>query len=228
MALHLRSRARRGDRALPQARADGPAGEGMAVEGRSREAAHHRFHRRPERAIAEGHLLHRTPGTGRADLRADARSRQGLVPRLGLAAGDDPALPGLRHALCLGLPDPAHARREAARGPGRPDARLHRSPCLVRSLPAGCGLDRPRSDLRPADRRGPHPARVHTRTVERRADRRRRGEGRGTIRARDVGQPHPRDAAHDQALHRRSVAEAARHRGEDRERHLQGRPREVR
>ena len=56
-------------------------------------------------------------------------------------------------------------------GPAGTDAGLHRSPRLVRGLSARRRLDRPRPDLRPARRRGPHPARLHARPVERRADR---------------------------------------------------------
>ncbi len=54
-------------------------------------------------------------------------------------------------------------------GPEGPTQRFHRPPCLVRSLPAGRRLDRSRPDLRPADRRRPHTAGLHARTVERRA-----------------------------------------------------------
>jgi hypothetical protein len=43
-----------------------------------------------------------------------------VVPRHRLAAGHHPAPSRLRRALRLGLPDPAHAGREAARGPEGP------------------------------------------------------------------------------------------------------------
>ncbi len=72
-------------------------------------------------------------------------------------------------------------------GPGRPDRRLHRSPCLVRGLPARRRLGRTRSDLRPAGGRRSHSARLHARAVERRADRGRGREERGHVRARDEG-----------------------------------------
>ena len=224
VAVRLRSLARRRDRAVPQGRAAGPAARGVAGQGRSQQAAHRRFHRRPECAPAEGHRLHRAPGAGRAELRGDARARQGLVPRHRLAAGHHHAPSRLRRALRLGLPDPAHARREAARRTGRPDARLHRPPRLVRGLSAGRRLDRPRSDLGPADRRRPHPARLHARAVERGADRRRgRGE-RGRLRLRHEGDARARDAAHHQALQRRAVGQAAGRRRGDRARHRQARP----
>ena len=224
VAVRLRSLARRRDRAVPQGRAAGPLVVGMARQGRSQQAAHRRFHRRPERTPAEGHRLHRAPGAGRAELRGDARPRQGLVPRQRLASGHHPAPSRLRRALRLGLPDPAHARREAARRTGRPDARLHRPPCLVRDLPAGRRLDRSRPDLGPADRRRPHPARLHARAVECRADRRRgRGE-RGRLLLRHEGDARARDAAHHQALQRRAVGQASGRRRGDRERHRQARP----
>ena len=165
----------------------GAAADGMAGQGRAQEAAHHRFRRRAQCAAAEGDRLHHPPGAGRAELRADAGARQGLVPRHRLAAGHHPAPSRLRRALRLGLPDPAHAGRKAARRTRRADARFHRPPCLVRGLPAGRRLDRPRSDLGPADRRGPHPARLHARAVERGADRGRGREERGAVLLRHEG-----------------------------------------
>ena len=141
------------------------------------------------RAAAEGHRLPHPPGAGRADAaRRRSTLRQRLVPRLRLAAGAASLRHlGLRRALRLGLPDPAHARREAARRPGRRRRRLHRPARLVRGLPARRRLDRARSDLGPARRRGPHPARLHARAVERRADHRRGRRVRGRVRARDDG-----------------------------------------
>ena len=128
-----------------------------------------------------------------------------LVPRLGLAAGADPAPPRHRRALRLGLPDPARRRPEAARRPGGHRPRLHRPARVGRGLHAGRGLDRPRPDLGPARRRGPHPARVH------------RDPGSAApvtgftdpceidVRLRDDGHAHPRGSARHQALHRRAV-----------------------
>ena len=58
-------------------------------------------------------------------------------------------------------------RREVARRPVRHRGRLHRPARLVRGLPARRRLDRPRSDLRPARRRRPHPARLHARARRR-------------------------------------------------------------
>ena len=50
-------------------------------------------------------------------------------------------------------------------GPSGPDARFHRSACLVRGLPARCGLDRARPDVRPAGGRGPYPAGLYPRAL---------------------------------------------------------------
>ena len=61
----------------------------------------------------------RAHGAGHPAAGGDARARARLLPRLGLAAGADPAPPRPRGALRLGLPHPAHRRREAARRPGR-------------------------------------------------------------------------------------------------------------
>ena len=61
------------------------------------------------------------------------------------------------------------AGREGARRTGRRRPRLHRSPRLVRGLPAGRRLDRPRSDVGTARGRRAHPAGVHARADERRA-----------------------------------------------------------
>ena len=93
-------------------------------------------------------------------------------------------------------------------GPERPDARLHRPARLVRGLPARRRLDRPRPDVGPARRRRPHPARLHARAVERRADRpARSSSARSTFALRDDGDAHPRDAARHQALHRGAVGD---------------------
>ena len=54
-------------------------------------------------------------------LRGDADESPRFVPRLGLAAGADPAPPGTRRAVRLRLPDPAQARRRSrSTGPPAP------------------------------------------------------------------------------------------------------------
>ena len=58
-------------------------------------------------------------------------------------------------------------------GAAGPDGRLHRPARLGRGLPARRGLGRTRCHLRPARGRGPHPARRHGRSLQRRADQRR-------------------------------------------------------
>jgi hypothetical protein len=102
-----------------------------------------------------------------------------LVPRLGLAAGAGAAPPRAGGALRVRLPDPARARREVARRPFRHRPRLHRPARLVRGLPAGRRLGRPRPDLRPVRRRGPHSARLLARAVVGGADHRLHREMRG-------------------------------------------------
>ncbi len=94
---------------------------------------------------------------------------QRLVPRQRLAAGAAAAPPRSRRALRLGLPDPAEERRQVARRPERHRGRLHRPARVVRGLPAGRRLDRPRPDLGPAT-----PAKATSRSPARPSRRRRR------------------------------------------------------
>ena len=200
----------RGDRAVPQAGTAGAAAQGLARQGR------------PQRSCAPSiSSSTSTRGCRRRSATSCAwspacrpASRRWRSPRARAAtpAGcwSHPAPSRLRRALRLGLPDPAQARREAARRARGPDRRFHRPACLVRGLSARRRLDRARSDLGPADRRGPHPARLHARAVERGADRGRGRESRGRVRPRDDGAARARDAAHDQALHRRAMGDAAR------------------
>ena len=115
------------------------------------------------------------------------RQRERLVPRHRLAAGAAAAPPRPRRALRLRLPDPAEDRRQVARRPERHRGRLHRPARLVRGLPAGRRLDRPRPDLGPLRRRGPHPARLLARAVVGGADQRRDRGLRDDLRAPHVG-----------------------------------------
>ena len=82
----------------------------------------------------------------------DAGERIRIVPRLELAVGTVAAAPGARNPLRVGLPHPAHPGCQIARRPVRAGRGLHRPARLVRSLSAGCGLDRARSDLRTVGR----------------------------------------------------------------------------
>jgi hypothetical protein len=104
--------------------------------------------------------------------------------------------------------------------PRRADTRLHRSPRLVRGLPAGCRLDWPRPDLGPVDGRRPYSARLHPRLPSSAAP------IEGHIEKAEVQFEHEmsvarvaRDTAHHEALHRRAVGKPARSRRGDRARH---------
>ena len=81
--------------------------------------------------------------------RRRSSNAQRLLPRLGLAAGADPAPSRPRRALRLRLPDPARRRREAARRPVRHRPRFHRPARLGRGLsfpaPAGSASIRRRA-----------------------------------------------------------------------------------
>ena len=109
------------------------------------------------------------------------------------------------------------ARREAARRPGGHRRRLHRPARLVRGLPAGRRLDRPRPDLGPARRRRPHPARLHA--ASRRSAAPISGavdDVRGRVRPSTMTVTRIREiAARHQAVHRRAVGgdRRARRRG---------------
>ena len=91
------------------------------------------------------YLIRLDPGVQYA---RNARARIRFVPGHDVAAGAAPAAARAGGAVRLGLPDPAHAGCQGARRSGGRRARLHRPACLVRGLPAGRRMDRPRSDLR--------------------------------------------------------------------------------
>jgi transglutaminase-like putative cysteine protease len=76
---------------------------------------------RLEPATAARDQLPRPDGARRATARHHARSRAGFLPRHGLAPRADLASPGARGTIRLGVPDPAHRRRKAARRAGGPD-----------------------------------------------------------------------------------------------------------
>ena len=203
LAVQLRPGARAGAGAVPPAGAGGAAAAGAARPGAARRAAHRGHAGGAQPHGAEPRRLHRPHGARRLDAGGDAGGGQGLLPRLGLAAGAVAAPARLRGALRLRLPDPARRRREAAGRAGRPDRRLHRPARLGGGLSAGRRLGRPRRHLGTADRRGPHPARRHARPAVRRADHRPGRAMRDRVRLRHAADAHARDAARHQAVHAR-------------------------
>ena len=148
----------------------------------AREQPTDRLPGRPQSAAAAGDRLHRSAWS-RACRRCEETLTlaQRLVPRHRLAAGADPAPPRPRRALRLGLPDPAQARREAARRPAGADARLHRSARLVpRSTcraPAGSASIRRRA-CSPAKATSRWPARPSRRAPRRSTGAVEHGRGR--------------------------------------------------
>ena len=212
VAVRLRGGVEEGARALPRGSPARPAADAPSGRHRAQEAGDDRLPVRPESPAAQRDPLPRAHGAGRADAGGDAGPRSRLLPRQRLAAGADPAQFRIGGPVRLGLPDPAHARREGARRAGRRRGRLHRPARLGRGLPAGCRLDRARCHLWPACRRGTHSARCHAEPVERGADLRQPPEGRGRVQPQDGRGPHPRDAARHQALQRRHLAHDPRQR----------------
>ena len=88
----------------------------------------------------------------------------------------------------------------------RRDRGLHRPARLGRGLRPRRRLDRPRPDLGPARRRGPHPARVHAAARGRRADHRADRAVRGDASSTPTSvRRAPRGPARHAALHRRAV-----------------------
>ena len=210
-SVRLRARVAQGSRAVPRRRAGRAARAAMAQSGARQAAdADHRFPRRLEPTPAARHRLHDPHGAGRAGTRGDAEARLRLVPRLGLAARQHPAALGLGEPLRFGLPDPARRRREVARRPVGHRARFHGPARVDRGLSARRRLDRPRSDVGLVGRRGPHSARVHAASRQRRAD---HGRARGSgddVRSRDERATRRRVAARHEAVQRGAVARRRR------------------
>ena len=101
-------------------------------------------------------------------------------------------------------------------GPAGTDGRFHRPARLVRGLSARRRLDRPRPDLRPADRRKPRAAGRDAALPQRRADLRHGELRQGRLRLRHEGRPRRRASAHHQAVLRRKLGRARRARPQGR------------
>ena len=121
VSVRLRAELRAGAGALPGARARRRRCSRRYLDGDRPRAAQRTIDFLVElnqRSCSSDIALPDPHGAGRADAaRRRWRSGSGSCRDIGLAAGADPAPPGPRRALRLGLPDPAHARREVARRP---------------------------------------------------------------------------------------------------------------
>jgi transglutaminase-like putative cysteine protease len=181
LAVRLRSLARRGDRAVPQARAAVAAAHAWLASVDRKQQRTVDFlvglNARLQKEI--GYIVRLEPGVqsceetlqlAKGSCRDTGWLLVTILRHLGFAA-----------RFASGYLIQLIAGREAAGWPRGPDARLHRPACVGRGLSAGRRLDRPRSDLGPVHRRGPHPARLHARAVERGADRGRGRRERGAV-----------------------------------------------
>ena len=131
--------------------------------------AHHRLPGRSSTARCNadvGYSVRMEPGVQTPD--DTLRTGDRLLPRLGVAAGVDaaPARPG--RPVRVRLPGAADLRRRGARRAVRARRRLHRPARLGRGVHPGRRLDRPRPDVGPVRRRGPHPAVGHAASASRR------------------------------------------------------------
>ncbi len=208
--LRLRRGAAPRARTVPAARAaDAPAAR-LPGRDRPHAAPHHRRAGRTQPAAPDRRPLSGPPRTGRSDGRRDASTAVRVVPRHDVVARAVVSSPRSGCALCVRLPPSARRRREAGQWTGGTGTGLHRSPRLVRGLPAWRRMGGVRPDVGPARRRRAPAAGLHARSGERRAHHRCGGEVREHLPPRDVGAAHRRVAPGDEAVLDRAVVE---HRG---------------
>ena len=191
----------------------GPRRAGAGVGAQLLGAGRHPHHRLPGRAQPRDQRRRRLQpahGTRRPDTGFHAAHRHRLVPRLGVAAGVDPAPAGAGRPVRVRLPGAAGLRRRGARRAVGARRRLHRPARVGRGVHPRCGLDRAGPDVGAVRRRGPHPAGGHAAPGERGTHQRRHRTvriGAGVLQHRH---PRPRRPARHAALHRRGVADDLR------------------
>ena len=127
------------------------------------------------------------------------------MPRHRLAARAVAEASWPRRAVRFRLPDPAQTRCEIARWPVRHGSGFHRPARVVRGLPAGRRLDRPRPDFGPVCGRGPYPVGLLAGAGQRRADHRFDRQVRDRVHAHDEGRAGVGSAAGNEAVYGRAV-----------------------
>ncbi len=172
---------------------------------RSARNPHDRLPGRAEPGRQRRRRLQRPHGAGCADPGPHAAQRHRVLPRLGVAAGVDPAPARPCRPVRLRLPGPAVLRHRGARRPVGPGCRLHRPARLDRGLHPRRRLDRAGPDLGTVRRGRPHPAGRHPAPVVGRADHRGHRDRRVHAGLLQHRHPGPRGPARHPALHRRGL-----------------------